>query len=84
VFDRDVFVGARFALNDAQSTEVLTGVLVDIEKYSRNFRVEASRRVGDSWKATLEVQVFSNVALDDPLLALANDNYLLLEMAYYF
>ena len=84
VFDRDVFVGARFALNDAQSTEVLTGLLVDIEKYSRNFRVEASRRIGDSWKATLEVQVFSNVALDDPLRALANDNYLLLEMAYYF
>ena len=84
VFDRDVFVGARFALNDAQSTEVLTGLLVDTEKYSRNFRVEANRRIGDSWKATLEIQTFSNVAKDDPLLALADDDYLLVEMAYFF
>jgi hypothetical protein len=84
VFDRDVFVGARLALNDAQSSELLTGFLVDVEKGSRNFRVEASRRVGESWKATLEIQAFSNVAADDPLSALANDSYLLFDMAYYF
>ncbi len=84
VFDRDVFVGARLALNDAQSSELLTGFLVDVEKGSRNFRVEASRRVGESWKASLEIQVFSNIAADDPLSAFANDSYLLFDMAYYF
>ena len=84
VFDRDLFVGARFALNDAQSTEILTGFLVDTEKYSRNFRIEASRRIGDSWKASFEVQTFSNVDPEDPLQALANDDYLLLELAWFF
>ena len=84
VFDRDLFVGARFALNDAQSTEVLTGFLLDTEKYSRNFRIEASRRLGDSWKASFEVQTFSNVDSDDPLQALAHDDYMLLELAYFF
>jgi hypothetical protein len=84
VFDRDLFVGLRLALNDVQSSELLTGFVVDTEKDSRNFRVEASRRVGDSWKATLEIQVFGNVDPADPLYALANDDYLLLEMAYYF
>ena len=84
VFDRDIFIGARLALNDAQSSELLTGFLVDTDKGSRNFRIEASRRVGDSWKASLEIQAFGNVDADDPLIALADDDYLLLEMAYYF
>jgi hypothetical protein len=84
VFDRDVFVGARLALNDAQSSELLTGFLIDVEKGSRNFRVEASRRIGESWKASLEIQAFSNIAADDPLSAFANDSYLLFDMAYYF
>ena len=84
VYDRDLFLGARFALNDAQSTEVLAGVLVDVEKYSRNFRVEASRRIGESWKATFELQTFANIDEDDPLIAFEDDDYVLLEMAYYF
>ena len=84
VFDRDLFVGARFALNDAESTEFLAGILYDTEKGSQNFRVEASRRVGESWKASLELAVFNNVAADDPMSALANDSYLLVDMAYFF
>ena len=84
VFDRDLFVGARFALNDAESTEFLAGILYDTEKGSQNFRVEASRRVGVSWKASLELVFFNNVAADDPMSALANDSYLLVDMAYFF
>jgi hypothetical protein len=84
VFDRDLFLGARFALNDAQSTEVLAGFLVDVDKYSRSFRIEASRRVGQSWKATLELQTFTNVDDSDPLAAFEDDDYLLVDMAYFF
>ncbi|MCP4333225.1 MAG: hypothetical protein GY785_11265 [Gammaproteobacteria bacterium] len=84
VFDRDLFLGARFALNDAQSTQVLTGFLVDVEKYSRNFRIEASRRVGQSWRATLELQTFTNIDDSDPLAAFEDDDYLLVDMAYFF
>jgi hypothetical protein len=84
VYDRDLFLGARFALNDAQSTEVLAGFLVDVDKYSRSFRIEASRRVGQSWKATLELQTFANIDPDDPLVAFEDDDYLLLDMAYFF
>jgi len=84
VFDRDLFVGARFALNDAQSSEVLAGFVVDTENHSRTFRVEASRRIGESWKLELELQTFANIDEDDPLAAFANDDFLLAEMAYYF
>jgi len=84
VFDRDLFVGARFAFNDVQSSELLAGVVVDTENGSQTFRLEGSRRFGDSWRGTIEMQLFSNIDVNDPLIALANDDYLLLELARYF
>jgi len=82
--DDDLFLGTRFAFNDAQSSEILAGIFIDVGNRGRSFRVEASRRFGASWKGTLELQTFSNIDVDDPLAALADDDYLLLEMAYYF
>ena len=83
-FDRDLFLGGRFALNDAQSSELLVGVLLDTDKQSRSYRVEASRRLGDSYKVSLELQVFSNIDARDPLAALQRDDFVLLELAYFF
>ncbi|MDH3387596.1 MAG: hypothetical protein OEN02_06790 [Gammaproteobacteria bacterium] len=83
-FDHDIFVGGRFGFNDAQSSEILAGFVIDTENRGRSFRVEGSRRFGASWKGTLELQTFSNIDADDLLAALQNDDYLLLEMAYYF
>jgi hypothetical protein len=84
VFDRDLFVGARFALNDEQSSELLAGFVVDTTNGSQTFRLEGNRRIGDSWKATIEMQLFSNIDASDPLTALAEDDYLLFELARYF
>lgn len=84
VFDNDLFAGFRFAFNDVQSTEILAGFIVDTDQQSKSMRVEASRRLGDSWKLTGELQVFSAVAENDPLKAFEKDDYLLLELARYF
>jgi hypothetical protein len=84
VFDNDLFGGLRFAFNDVQSTEILAGMLVDIDKHSRTLRVEASRRMGDSWKLNGEFQLFSDIDVEDPLYAFADDDYLKLELAWYF
>ncbi len=83
-FDRDLFVGARLALNDEQSSELLAGFVVDTVNGSQTFRLEGNRRIGDSWKATIEMQLFSNIDAGDPLAALAEDDYLLFELARYF
>ncbi len=84
VLDRDFFVGARLALNDIQSSELLAGFFVDVEKQSRSFRLEGNRRIGDSWKGTIEIQVFGNIDESDPLIAFENDDYLLVELARFF
>ncbi|MDH5356445.1 MAG: hypothetical protein OEY09_18530 [Gammaproteobacteria bacterium] len=84
VLDRDIFLGARLAFNDVQSSELLAGFVVDTERQSRSFRLEGNRRIGDSWKATIEAQVFSNIDDQDPLIVFEDDDYLLFEMARFF
>ncbi len=84
VFDNDVFVGARFAFNDVQSSEVLAGLFYDVDLQSRSLRVEASRRLGSSWKMSVEAQFFNQINPQDPLFAFRQDDYLQLEAAYYF
>ncbi|MFV2033197.1 MAG: hypothetical protein ACC663_11935, partial [Gammaproteobacteria bacterium] len=84
VFDRDLFLGARLAFNDVQSSELLAGVFYDTEKGSQSFRLEGNRRIGDSWKGTIEMQLFSNIDPTDPLLAFEKDDFLLLELAKFF
>jgi len=83
-FDNDVFLGGRFAFNDAQSSEILAGFIIDTDNQSRSFRVEGNRRFGASWKGTLELQTFTNIDADDVLAVFEKDDFLLLEMAYYF
>ena len=84
VFNNDLFAGMRFAFNDEQSSEVLAGLIVDTDNQSKSFRVEASRRLGDSWKLTGELQVFTDIDDGDPLKIYEKDDYLLVELARYF
>jgi hypothetical protein len=84
VFNNDLFAGLRFAFNDVQSSEVLAGLIVDTDNQSKTLRVEASRRLGDSWKLSGELQVFTDIDVADPLQAYERDDYLLVELARYF
>jgi hypothetical protein len=85
LFDRDIFVGMRYALNDPESTSVLAGAIVDQSDRSTLFSVEVERRIGDSWKAEAELRYFVNVSDDDPILfGIARDDHLLLRLSRYF
>jgi hypothetical protein len=83
-FEDDLFVGARLAMNDVASSELLAGVITDLSNGSRVFSVEASRRFGDHWKLNLEARLFSNIAANDVLAEQRDDDYVQLELAYYF
>lgn len=85
LFGNDIMIGGRFALNDEQSTEFLIGVIWDIDKATRLYSVEASRRLGDSWKLNLETRIFSNIDNTSPLLySQRNDDFLEASLAWYF
>lgn len=58
-FEQDIFLGVRWTLNDADSTESLFGVIWDPESDEQIYSVEASKRMGDAWKITLEGRAFA-------------------------
>jgi hypothetical protein len=51
--DNDLFFSLRLMMNDAQSTEILTGVITDCSSRASRFKVEASRRLGSHWTVEL-------------------------------
>lgn len=84
IFQDDVFTGFRLAFNDTQSSEILAGAFVDRDYDSESIRIEASRRLGDSWKIELQYQSFSNADSRDPSFAFRNDDHFQLDLGWFF
>lgn len=84
-FNRDIFVGARYVANDAPSTEILAGALVDRSNQTTFLNVEAQRRLGDNWKLDLQARFFVNVSPTDiPLYGVRQDDYFSLRISRFF
>lgn len=83
-FENDIFAGFRWVTNDVQSTELLAGVIVDSDTQATFGNVEASRRIGQSWKISLELRVFANQDRKDLLYDLRDDDYLEVRLSKYF
>jgi len=83
-FQKDLFFGARYALNDEDSSEILAGAFVDMDNQTKSFRAEASRRLGKGFKLNIEGQAFIDVDENDPMIAFEKDDYLQIELQKYF
>ena len=83
-FQDDVFIGARFALNDVQSTDLLTGTIIDVETGGSALVLETTRRVGENWKIEIQLRGFVNASTGDPLYGFRNDDMLQIELFRYF
>jgi hypothetical protein len=77
-------LGLRFTFNDAQSTELLASTIIDIEGDGVNYNVEASRRLGDSWKLSMEVRGVFFVDEGTTLSSFEDDDRVRLELTRYF
>ena len=84
VLQHDVFTGIRWTLNDEPDTQALAGVLQDLRESTRQFFVEASRRINDNMRASVELQIFSSIESGDILSDLRDDDFLGVEVAYYY
>ncbi len=80
----DLFIGARLALNDAPSSELLAGIGYDLDHHSRMFILEASRRLGDNWKINLDARFFYSSEPTQPSYNLRQDDHLQLSLEYFF
>ncbi len=84
IFDNDLFTGARFAFNDVSDTAILAGTVVDLDDGTASIRVEAERRLGDSYKIEVVAQAFSSVAPRNTAFAFRNDSYLQVSLSRFF
>ncbi|WP_298903768.1 hypothetical protein [uncultured Psychroserpens sp.] len=81
----DIFFGSRIALNDTQDTSVLIGGITDLESNSKIFSIEASRRIGSSWKVELEGRFFSNIDTNEFILSnFKEDDFFRVSISKFF
>ncbi|MBF0589143.1 MAG: hypothetical protein HQL53_08450 [Magnetococcales bacterium] len=83
-FDNDLMVGMRLTMNDTQSTDAVIGTIIDLEDGTMAWTLEGSRRLGESWKLTLEGRAYLDPPTSDPIYTYRRDHLLSLEIARYF
>lgn len=83
-FEDDVFLGARFEFNDLQTTRMLAGTIIDRRTGAIYASVEGSRRLGDRWRLSLETRWFLGLPPTDYLFGLRKDDYVQLDLSWYF
>ena len=84
VFQNDLFLGARIAFNDVESTDLIVGVLHDLDFGTRSFNAEFNRRLSDEWSLHVEAVVFSNVDMMDLAYPTRRDSFVELNLTYNF
>ena len=85
VAQNDLMLGTRLVFNDVSGTEILMGVVQDLD-YSgvRSGFVEASSRLNDNWKWRVDAWLFSSDEMAEPSYLVRRDDYVQLSLEYYF
>lgn len=83
-FEDDLFLAARWVWNDSEDTQILAGVVLDANSSERLLRLEGSRRVGESLKLSIEAQVFSNIPARSSFSSFNREDFVQIELAWYF
>ena len=85
IAQNDLMVGTRLVLNDIDGTEILAGIVQDLDFSSvRSGFIEASSRINDNWKWRVDAWLFSSDEPSDPSYLLRRDDYVQLSLEYYF
>ncbi len=81
----DLFIGSRIAFNDTKDTSILIGGIIDLERSSKIFSVEVSRRIGNSWKAEIEARIFSSISNKELILSnFKEDSFVKFSVSKFF
>ena len=83
-FQKDIMLGMRFNLNDEQSSDLLIGVIKDMDSDTIIYSLEANRRLTDNLKLSLEARGFSNMPQSAIFYSYLKDDYIQLDLVYYF
>lgn len=84
LFQNDLLFGARLAMNDMASSELLMGISRDLDYDSHSLLVEGSRRFGQNLVVSIDLRLFDSDEPEDVLYGLRRDDYLQVDLEYYF
>lgn len=83
-YDDDIFAGFRWSGNDINSTEILGGAIFDLDTKSKAFVIEASRRLGQNLRISLDGRFFTSVSTRDILWPAGDDDFLQLKLQWHY
>ena len=84
IFENDVVLGARLALNDTQDSAALFTATVDTDTAETLLRLEGERRIGEIAKLSIEGGAFVNTDTASPVDQLQDDHYLRATLAVFW
>ncbi len=84
LFEHDVFLGGRWALNDIADTSVLGGPLIDLTTGEALVLVEAARRLGSAWRLSVDARLFVNADRGSMIHGVRRDGFVSISMSRFF
>lgn len=84
IFQNDLFLGARLAFNDVQSTEILTSILRDADSAGQVLTLELNRRISDQWSFRVEAIALRGIDPVDLTYVTRHDSFVELNLVYNF
>lgn len=82
--DNDLFLAARWALNDSNDTSLLGGFSRDLDTGSTFINIEAETRLTDHLMAEMRLRAFTNTEPSDPLHVFNRNDYVQLRLNWYY
>ena len=82
--DNDVFVGARFTLNDDKDSAVLGGFVIDRLSGETLMSLEAERRLTDNWKMEFAARLTVETPSDGLTQGIRHDDFFMLRLVRFF
>ncbi len=83
-FEDDLFVALRWTANDVSDTTLLGGAILDLDTKQKFILIEASRRLGDHWKLSVDTRLFVSVPTNDPLFFYRDDDFVQIKLQRFF
>ncbi len=81
----DLFFGSRIAFNDEDGTELLFGLVQDLDRSSsRSGLLEASSRINDNWKWRVDAWFFQSDTANEVTYVVRKDDFVQFSLEYYW
>jgi len=84
IYDNDLFVGTRLALNDSSDTSLLAGAVVDVDTREIAVNIKAERRVAERLTLDVRLRAFGHSHAGSALENIESDDYLELGVRWHY